>query len=363
MHRILTGLLGSALVVSTTLPLSAGATARESSHGRVAAAEPAVGPPVIGNFKTITTIGSTVDPLNGDRNPHGLTIAPLSGGSIVAGDLIVSNFNDSVNIQGLGSTLELLAPTTGATPQRLAADPTLTGPSALAIGSTFPWVAALDANDNPIVTDTGAIATSLNNFAWTGPFGQAFVAGPSTTAAFYETNANDGSIVRINLTSPFTFDKIATGFPVNHGVPGHILAPSGLTYDPQRDILYFVDGAADAVFSLRAPGKIKAGGVNFTPFVGFSGPSASSARLLSFGFPLNAPISSTLLFNGDLVVGNTGNNDLVEINPFGRAVAVTKVDGGAAGALFGLVASGTSAASTRVFFNDDNDNTVKVLTP
>ena len=37
------------------------------------------------------------------------------------------------------------------------------------------------------------------------------------------------------------------------------------------------------------------------------------------------------------------------------------LDTGPVGALFGIVATGTDASSTKIYFNDDNDNTVKVL--
>ena len=77
----------------------------------------------------------------------------------------------------------------------LIADPRLTGCAAIAMGAAAPWVAALDANDNPIVGPTGTILNPINNFPWTGPWGQAFIAGPKSPAAFYETNVNDGSIV------------------------------------------------------------------------------------------------------------------------------------------------------------------------
>ncbi len=43
----------------------------------------------------IATIGSTVDPTNGDENPYGLAIAPVSAGLLAAGDLVICNFNDS----------------------------------------------------------------------------------------------------------------------------------------------------------------------------------------------------------------------------------------------------------------------------
>ena len=54
----------------------------------------------------ITTIGSTVDPTNGDGNPYGLAIAPVSAGLLTAGDLVICNFNDSANVQGNGTTIE-----------------------------------------------------------------------------------------------------------------------------------------------------------------------------------------------------------------------------------------------------------------
>jgi hypothetical protein len=316
---------------------------------------------VIGSLHTIATIGSTIDPVNGDRNPYGLTIAPAAGGMINAGDLVVCNFNDSLNIQGLGTTIDLLAPVAGSKPRHLIADPRLTGCAAIAMGSANPWIAALDANDNPIVSGQGQLVTPINNFGWTGPWGQVFVAGPkSPAAAFYESNTNDGSIVRINLGSNFTFDTIATGFPVNHGVPGSILAPSGLTYDAQRDVLYVVDGAVNALIAISNPATIPNGGIVVrNGYIG--GPDRARVKILFRGAPLAAPISAALLFDGHIVVGNTANNRLIEFAPDGSIAGSRVLDRGAAGALFGLAASGTSAQTTRIYFNDDNDNTVKVL--
>ncbi|MDQ6824987.1 MAG: hypothetical protein M3007_05925, partial [Candidatus Eremiobacteraeota bacterium] len=83
--------------------------------------------------------------------------------------------------------------------------------------------------------------------------------------------------------------------------------------------------------------------------------------------PLNGPISAALLPGGHLVLGNTGDpagkNLMIEITPAGKMLAVKNVDTGAAGAIFGMVATGTSLHDTKLYFNDDNDNTVKVLTP
>lgn len=326
----------------------------------------AVAPSILNHFNRLVTIGSTIDPLNGDQNPYGLAVSPVTAGGLKAGDLVVCNFNDALNIQGLGTTVEVLSPQPGARPRHLIGDPRLTGCAAIALGSTGAlWIAALDANDNPIVSPAGALINALNAFPWQGAWGEAFSgkAGPRGSAAFYESNANDGSIVRINITSAgFTFDKIASGFSVNHGVPGSILAPSGLTYDTKRDVLYVVDGNANRVVAIRAPGTVPAGGIRVTP-AGFAGPAGAAARVVYAGAPLNAPISGTLLFNGRLVVGNTGDNRLIEISPRGRIKGNVLVDRGATGAIFGVAATGTSSETTRIYFNDDNANAVMALLP
>ncbi|MDQ6931748.1 MAG: hypothetical protein M3160_01080 [Candidatus Eremiobacteraeota bacterium] len=140
----------------------------------------------------------------------------------------------------------MLHPFAGAKPRRLVAERSLKGCAAIALGPRDDiWAAAYTANDNPIVSPDGQVVTALRGGPWHGPFGQAFSApaGPFGVAAFYESNALDGSTIRPNIHSNgFTFDKIVAGPDVNHGVPGSILAPSGLTYDSARDTLYIIDG-------------------------------------------------------------------------------------------------------------------------
>jgi hypothetical protein len=357
----------AALAAVLALIASAGAGPASAAPRAVMQAAPtAPVAPANAPYLRIVTIGSTVDPLNGDVNPYGLAIAPVTAGAVTAGDLIVGNFNDSFNIQGLGTSIVALHPVPGSSPRHLIADQRLTGIAAIALGPTGNmWVAAYTANDNPILSPNGnSVLTTLKQFAWQLPFGQAFspTAGPFGKAAFYVSTAADGSIVRINIkpSRPFTFDVIATGFSVNHGVPGSILAPSGLSYDAAIDTLYIVDGSDNALFALKNVSLIPAGGVIVGPH-GFSGPAAHSARLVFAGSPLNAPISSALLFNGSIVVSNTGDNRLISITRGGRISGIINLDKGPPGALFGLAATGTSEATAKVYFNDDNDNTVKVL--
>jgi hypothetical protein len=330
------------------------------------------GDAVLPRLRTTTTIGSTVDPLNGDQNPYGLDIAPVSAGLLHKGDLVVCNFNDAANVQGNGTTIVALHPHAGATPARIAQNAGLLGCNALAVGPTDNiWTANFGANDDAIVSPGGAFLTGLPGGPWHHPFGQAFSprTGPFGNGAFYASNAGDGSIVRINLTShSFTFDVIATGFAVNGGAPGSILGPSGLQYDPEHDRLWIVDGADNSLTALQFVSFIPAGGVVAHPNGTFSGPARALAHRVFHGAPMNGPISSALLPDGHLVLGNTldpnGTNLLVEITPHGRLAATKNVDTGNAGALFGMVASRSAGDRDDVtlYFNDDNDNTVKALT-
>ncbi len=324
---------------------------------------------VLKTLKKQVVIGSTIDPELKQLNPYGLSVAPTTAGHIKKGDLVVCNFNDMGNVQGTGVTIVALHPKPGSNPTLVAARNTLLGCDALALGPADDiWAAAFSANDNPVFSPSGKEETNIKGKPFDRPFGQIFAQPTSGNQAFYESNAGDGAIVRINLGSKFTYDVIAKGFAVNHGKPGGIFGPSGLAYDPNGDILYIVDGTNNTVVAFSNVSTIPSGGIK----VGkdgktFSGPRASDVRLIFAGKPLNGPISSALLANGNLVVGNTGNasgqNIMVELSPSGRVMDVRNVDRGASGALFGMVATGTSAADTKLYFNDDNHNNLQVLEP
>ncbi|HMD01364.1 MAG TPA: hypothetical protein VKG44_00235 [Candidatus Baltobacteraceae bacterium] len=326
---------------------------------------------VLATLHRIVTIGSTVDPLNGDVNPYGLDVARATHPPLAAGDLVICNFNDSGNVQGTGTTIVALHPVPGATPLHIAGAPSLLGCNALALGPTDNiWAAAFAANDNPIVTPGGVVATTLPGGPWRHPFGEIFAwrAAPGSLGAFYESNAADGTIVRITIFPgpKFVYEIIARGFAVNGGAPGSILGPSGLQYDARRDRLFIVDGASNSVVVFERVSRIPAGGIDVRGAGFFSGAYASLARLVYAGAPLNGPISSALLPGGHLVVGNTldpnGQNLMVELGPNGRLLDVVNVDTGAAGAIFGMVATGSFDFDTKLYFNDDNANALEVLT-
>src|SRR5512140_3286340 len=62
-----------------------------------------------GPLNTVTTLASTV-PANGDVNPYGVAVVPRSTGRLHQGNVLVSNFNASSNIQGTGTTIVQVTP-------------------------------------------------------------------------------------------------------------------------------------------------------------------------------------------------------------------------------------------------------------
>src|SRR5215469_5580216 len=97
--------------------------------------------------------------------------------------------------------MEVLHPALGSKPVRLAQNKALLGCDALALSpNDSPWVAAFGSNENPIFSSSGQFITGLTQWTWWRPWGQAFAAKGSTGgSAFYESNASDGTIVRINI--------------------------------------------------------------------------------------------------------------------------------------------------------------------
>ncbi len=333
---------------------------------------------VLNALKTQAVIGSTVDPTNGDQNPYGLVYVrskPFGKGVLKQGDLVACNFNDKANVQGNGTTVEYMTSTTGSSPKRLMQNAQLKGCASLVINSfdeTF--AAASGAKDATGINAGGKMVQTLKNSGLlVEPWGSAYV--PSQTGyppgdGLWVADASSGKIVRINLGTGGkpTYTAVISGFAVNKGVPGSILGPSGMQYNAKTDSLFVADGVTNTVVAIaHAYNDIFAANSIVVSADGktFSGPKAKDARLMYSGSPLNGPISSTLLPNGNLVLGNTldpsGKNLLVEVATDGTLLATKNVDTGAQGALFGIASSGSSDANTQIFFNDDNANNVQVL--
>ncbi|HEY1655911.1 MAG TPA: hypothetical protein VGF86_12440 [Candidatus Tumulicola sp.] len=332
-------------------------------------------------LKTLTNqevIGSTVDPTNGDQNPHGLTyvnVKPYGGGPIAKGDIAVCNYNDSANVQGNGTTIEYMPGKPGSSPKTLVQNASLKGCASLISNAGDGFIASFYAMDSGaknvgVVSIKGKFNKSITNKAIVEPWNSTYMPtlGYPPGDGILLSDPSSGKLVRIDLGTmkpKAPVYSVISGFPTNKGKPGSILGPSGVMYTTRNEQLYVVDGANNTVYSfihayddLNQANSIVIGADGKS----FSGPRAKDAKVLYSGGQLKSPITASLLPNGNMVIGNTANNLLVEIASNGKVLATKKVDKGKAGAIFGIVAIGSSDSNTQIYFNDDNANNVQLLT-
>jgi hypothetical protein len=344
----------------------------------------------------IPSVGSTIDPINGDLNPYGLVVAPATAGLITKGDLIVCNFNDGpTNTQGNGTTIIGLHPGTGSTPYRIAQSADLQGCNALTmLPDDSISAAAWTSNMNPLVSAGGVVGAAFSADTFAQPWGEAYVAAAGTQpAAIYVSNAPGGAVnaggtidrISLDIDAQTSFTEVVTGI-CSGGVAGAVFGPAGLTYDPTSDTLYVVATSSNSVIAIANVSSISKDGVVVngqcsasaappTAVPTFSGPSMASARVIAHGAPFSTPLSAALLKNGDLVVGNADigatapsatTNLLIEVSPVlpgGFVGSPLQIDNGTPGAIFGIAATLDAQGNQIIYFNNDNNNAVMQLGP
>src|SRR3984885_14801424 len=242
--------------------------------------------PFIEHFKPNPPPIATTVPSNGDVNPYGIVTVPDSVGSLVRGDELVSNFNDSGNLQGTGTTIVKIpargnsgvAGTASVFAQISAqACPGGVGlTTALAVTRTgFVIVGSLPTTDGMSDTAKAGCLIVLNS---RGQVLQTIAGGPingpwdltATDEGFFTTlyvtnvlngtvaadtggpgvpgNVVDGgTVVRIQLLTipgvrPFVLDEdvIATGFPERTDPSALVIGPTGVALAPDGT-LYVAD--------------------------------------------------------------------------------------------------------------------------
>src|SRR3984957_9683846 len=189
-----------------------------------------------------TTLISTV-PENGDQNPYAIVVAPVSAGTIQKDDVLVDNFNDSTNLQGLGTTIVDYNPTTkkmsvfAALPRKLASCPGGVGLSTAMTMLKTGWVIVGSTPSTDGTTDTkgqgcliildsqGTIAGTLTGEDINDPWGNMATIDNGATATLFLSNAGfnvgsanggppvvqDATVLRIELAIADGKPPVVTG--------------------------------------------------------------------------------------------------------------------------------------------------------
>jgi hypothetical protein len=339
----------------------------------------------VGRFHKIKTVASTV-PSNGDVNPYGVAVAPVTKGHLVKGDVLISNFNNKKNLQGTGKTIVEISPAgkvslfaslhanklPGACPGGLGLTTAL-----VALKSGWVVVGSLPTKDGSSATAKAGCLIVLNssgkpvktiagkpiNGPWDmtaldqGGSADLFVTNVlNGTVAASPKTVNRGTVVRIDLRSlhgpsPKIHSKtvIGKGFPERTDPAAMVVGPTGLGLS--GDTLYVADSAANRIASIA--------------HVVTTGTASHGGKTVSTGGMLNAPLGLTVAPGGDVLTVNGADGKLVETSPAGKQVAVkvldnTKVSGepNGNGTLFGLA---VVPGGTGVYLVDDGSNTLDLL--
>ena len=344
---------------------------------RIAAAAPDDSTSILKQDKKNVVIGSTVDTKNGDQGPHSIALVKINVAPLKKGELLVCNFEDSTGTAGNGTTLELLQSAPKSKPKRFAQSNDIKGCSGVAVSTQSDWVYGTGLTSGVLTpfTPKGAEQPTYGS-PLEAPFSDVDV-GCSQSAStclyaaeyIFTSDAKTGSIVSagINQIASGFYLQVATGFAVNNGTGLNVLGPSGLSFDPNKNLLYIADGVTNTVVKFTNPNEmltqneiiVSSNGRKFT----CAHKQTTCGKLVKAGSPLNEPIAMCPLPNGNLLVANGakakgGGNELVEMTPKGTILDTEVVDKGSAPAIFGLVASGTKDSNTVIYYTDVNDNSV-----
>ncbi len=315
-------------------------------------------------------------PSNGDVNPYGVAFVPRTipaGGGLQPGDILVSNFNNSQNLQGTGTTI-LRVDAAGHTSTFFTSpQPGLTAAIGV-LSNGCVLIGNLPTADGTAATVQPGRLAVLDRFGnFLGTFGTlATVDGPWSMAVddlgsggkgiahVFLSNVLSGVVSRFDITYSATnleakITVIADGMNHRTDPAALVLGPSGLAYSAFNDTLYVASSVDNTIYAIA-------------PATRASGPVTPTVFIQDFTH-LHGPLDLAMLPNGHFLVANSdGSNvdpnqpsELVEYSATGQFLAQMPVDPNNGGA-FGLAVNYIGFGTIRMGAVDDNQNTLNIWT-
>jgi hypothetical protein len=302
------------------------------------------GKPFLESIRHHRTLISTMAQ-NGDLNPYAILVAPVSAGRIQKGDVLIDNFNGLTNLQGTGVSIVNYSPSTkklttfAALPRHLPECPGGIGLSTAMTMLKSGWVIVgsapstdgttrtlgagcllvLDPNGQLVATwananincpwgnmatiDNGTSATlfvSMSGFDVSGPQ----VRDPATG---YPVTINKATVLRIDLSVPdgklpviTNQTVIADGFGQRADRDVFLIGPTGVVLGTDGT-LYVSDALGNQIVAISDAATRTA--------------SAGKGRTVTKDGLLRRPLAMVMAPNGNLLVINGKNGQVVEVNP------------------------------------------------
>ena len=316
-----------------------------------------------------TPLQASTVPANGDLNPYGVAFVPRRDGvgKLVGGDVLVSNFNASSNLQGTGSTIVQIDPRTGNQSLFFQGGPGLgltTALGFLANGDVIVGNLPADSTGAPagpgsllVINPNGHLVQTIADANLQGPWDlQALSFGPFSTV--FVSNVLSGTVSRLELFAPFggkatvlDDDVIASGYVHRTDPNAFVIGPTGVALSLSTDTLYVASTGDNAIYSIHnALFRQMSGG---TGAVAFTDPHLRGPLALGF-----APDGNLVTTNGDAINPDPAglqNSELVEFTPSGHFVGQFQVDP-AAGAAFGFASQENPDGTFTFAAVDDGTN-------
>jgi len=361
----------AAVVIAATAGLMAG--------GGIFAGAASAGTTFIGGLNTVTPIASTI-PQNGDVNPYGVAVVPASNGILGKGNVLVSNFNDSDNIQGTGTTIVQVTP--GGQQTLFARIGNLGKSCPGGVGLTTALVALRNGwvivgslptqqvDGNTVISGSGCLIVldsrgkvreTFTGHGINGPWDmtaldlggitELFVTNVlNGTVAAGGNPVNGGTVLRLVISTVGTprlvnVTRIGSGFPETLNTAALVIGPTGVGL-ATNGTLYVADTLSNRIAAI--PDAVLR--------LSDDGPG----RTVSAGGSLNGELGLAVAPGGDIVTVNGGDGNLVEVTPGGDQVVTKNIDpnGAGAGDLFGLA---IKPGADAVYFVNDGFNTLNLL--
>jgi hypothetical protein len=343
----------------------------------------------VSHVGTVAPTSTVLD--NFDVNPYGIAVAPVTTGALVANSVLVSNFNNSANLQGTGTTNVQIAPSGrlslfvnivassltslpgGACPGGVGLTTALVAlRSGFVIVGSLPTtdgtatkaqagcLIILDSNGNPVATLSG---NGIN-----GPWDMTAL-DLGTAKVLFVTNVlngtvaangavvNHGSVLRIVLSIPsggmpaevpLSSRVIADAFEERTDPGALVIGPTGLGLGADGTTLFVADTLQNRIAAIS----------NALLRTDDAGAGVTVAQ----GRALKQPLGLAIAPNGDILTVNSGDGLMLETTPGGQQVGARFVDvshsRNGAGTLFGLAIASNAGG---VYFVGDGNNTLNIM--
>ena len=307
-----------------------------------------------------TATYSTV-PSNGDQNPYGIATLPRG--------ILVSNFNNSQNQQGTGSTIDLFRP--GGKMTTFVQAPSQVGfTTALGVLSKgFVIVGSVPTTDGTSATVGQGSLLIYNRFGkMVGELTSSkFLDGPwdltvhdmGDRAQIFVSNVLNGTVSRIDVqirhgkVEPTSAKTIASGYTFRTDPAALVVGPTGLAYNAKTGVLYVASTGDNQIFAVADAGNRTS--------------SAGLGKLIVNDANLRGPLGLAFAPNGDLLTANgdisntdpNNTSDIVEYTPSGQFVNQFSISA-SAGAAFGIDVV-TNKYAVVLYVTNDADNTLELF--